>query len=283
MDKVKQFFKKIGYSDVLAKLEAEDSDPIQLAEDFTTEFTDVIKSKIPGGVTKEEEEKIYKKIRSSLFQKLKTGLTLADIGNVKDYEDVDGFVKAVSSELETRATQGDADIRQKLSQLTEKYNSTVEELEATKHTLTEKENEFVTYREGLEKEIKAERKFNDKISTVQFGVSEAIQNDYKRMWWDQVRGNMVVGEDGSITDKDGQYIIIDGRKVSTLDEWVDRQVESRGLSKKNNGQPAGSFSTGGRVDAELSKWIEDARKQGVSEETIKRYVDNRPTKPESAT
>ena len=283
MDKVKQFFKKIGYSDILAQLESEDSDPMQLAEDFTTEFTDVIKSKNPGGVTKEEEEKIYKKIRSSLFQKLKTGLTLADVGNVKDYEDVDGFVKAVSAELETRSTQGDADVRKKLSQLTEKYNSTVEELETTKHTLTEKDNEFVTYREGLEKEIKAERKFNDKISTVQFGVSEAIQNDYKRMWWDQVRGNMIVGEDGSITDKDGQYIIIDGRKVSTLDEWVDRQVESRGLSKKNNGQPAGSFSTGGRVDAELSKWIEDARKQGVSEETIKRYVDNRPTKPEPAT
>lgn len=280
MDKVKQFFEKIGYSDILDKLKAEDSDPVQIAEDFNTEFTDVIKTKNPGGVSKEEEEKIFKKIRSSLFQKVKTRLALSEVGNVKEYDDVDNFVEAVKKEIEERSTQGDEQLREKLTQLTDKYNSSVSSLEELQGKLSEKENEFVTYREGLEQKIKAERIFNDKFSKVKFGVSDAIANDYKQMWWNEVENRMNIADDGAITDKDGQFIVIDGRKVSTIDEWIDRQVESRGLSKKNNGQPAGGFSDDAKVDAELRNWVEEARKEGISEETIKRYVENRKVKQE---
>jgi|SRR5690625_204234 len=280
MDKVKQFFEKIGYKDILEKLNADDSDPIQLAEDFTTEFTDVVKANNPGGVSKEEEEKIYKKVRSSLFQKVKTRLSLSDVGNVKDYENVDDFVEAVRKEVDEKSTQGDKELQEKLNTLTDKYNSSVSAMEELQNKLSQKENEFVTYRQGLEDKIKAERLFNDKFSKVQFGVSDAIANDYKKMWWGEVEGRMKIAEDGSITDKDGQFIVIDGRKVSTIDEWIDRQVESRGLSKKNNGQPAGGFSDNPKVDAELRQWVEEARKEGVSEETIKRYVENRQVKQE---
>lgn len=280
MDKVKQFFEKIGYKDILEKLNADDSDPIQLAEDFTTEFTDVVKANNPGGVSKDEEEKIYKKVRSSLFQKVKTRLSLSDVGNVKDYENVDDFVEAVRKEVDEKSTQGDKELQEKLNTLTDKYNSSVSAMEDLQQKLSQKENEFVTYRQGLESKIKAERIFNDRFSKVPFGVSDAIANDYKKMWWNEIDGRMIVAEDGSITDKDGQFIVIDGRKVSTIDEWIDRQVESRGLSKKNNGHPAGAFSDNPTVDSELRQWVEEARKEGISEETIKRYVENRQVKQE---
>ena len=282
MSKLRQFFSKIGYTDVFDKLESDESDVDQIAEAFQTEFKDVISTEIRKdfkGVSKDEEEAIYKKIKSSLFQKIKSGLKLSDVGNVKDYEDESSFIEAVKSEVGDREKAGDKELKLKFDALTEKYNTVVSDLEDVSGKLTEKENEFGEYKTNFERQVKTKSRFDKSLTGIEFGVSDAIVNDYKTMWWNQIKENYKVDPDtGELTDKDGQFVVEDKRKIGTLDEWVKVQIDSRGLGKQNNGRKAGEFTDGvSTPDASLNQKIEKARADGVSEEVIKTYVANRQT------
>ncbi len=283
MSKTKQFFSKIGYSDILDKLEADDADVDQIAEAFQNEYKDVITTEVKKetkGVSKEDEEAIYKKIKSSLFQKIKSGLKLSDVGNVKEYEDEAAFIEAVKDEVTEREKAGDKELKSKFDGLTEKYNDVVTNLEDVSGKLSAKENEFGEYKTKFEKQVKTKSRFDKSLTGIEFGVSDAIVNDYKTMWWNQIRENYQVDPDtGEITDKDGQFIVEDKRKIGTLDEWVKVQIDSRGLGKQNNGRKAGQFSEGTKAaDPSLNQDLEKAREEGVSEDVIKAYMANRQEK-----
>ena len=81
MDKIKTFFKKIGYADILGKLQDDETEVANIVDSFQTEFRDVIETELKGkGDDGVNEDEIYKKVKNSLFQKVKTGLKLSDIG-----------------------------------------------------------------------------------------------------------------------------------------------------------------------------------------------------------
>src|SRR5680860_270364 len=143
MDKIKTFFKKIGYTDILDKLQDEETEIADIVDSFQTEFRDVIETELKGkGDDKVNEDEIYKKVKNSLFQKVKTGLKLSDVGNVKDYEDDSKFIEAVKSEVSEREKQGDEALKTKYEDLVDKHNSTVDEIDQLTGKLNERDEEF---------------------------------------------------------------------------------------------------------------------------------------------
>ncbi len=277
MDKIKEFFQKIGYADIFDKIEKEDSDVEEIATSFKGEFEDVLSADLKKRFGKDKEDDIYKKVKNSLFQKLKTGLKLSDVGNVKEYDDESEFIKAINAEVSEREKSGDKEFKTKFESLTEKYNSSVSDLESTTGKLTKKEKEFDTFQSTLENKIKAKSLLQDELSGIKWGVNPAIVKDYHHQWWNEIDTKLKVDpETGSITDKDGGFIVEDNRKIGTLKEWISNKVKSRGLESQNNGRPAGGFVEGTKTDdPELQTWVKEAKEAGMSEDTIDRYMKNR--------
>src|SRR5680860_97198 len=280
MDKIKTFFKKIGYTDILDKLQDEETKISDIVDSFQTEFRDVIETELKDkGDDGVNEDEIYKKVKNSLFQKVKTGLKLSDIGNVKDYEDDSKFIDAVKTEVSEREKQGDEALKTKYEAMVDKHNSTVDEIDQLNGKLNKKDEEFSTYKTNFENEIQTKNAYDQLFDAYEFGVSDVIKNDYKKNWWNELKNDYKYDPDSKkITDKDGQFIVVDKRKIDTLDELLKYKIQSRGLEKQNNGRPAGKFSGNGSTasdDREIQQWADTARKGGVSDDVINRYIKNR--------
>lgn len=291
MDKLKQWFDELGYSEIFDKLNSDDEGVkvTDLVASFKNEQKDIHKSMFAeefSGISKEKEQEIYKKQRNSLFQKFKSTLGLTEIGNVKDYEDDGEFFKAVKGEVEGRSQAGDSELKTKYEEIVGKYNESISLIEQRDEKINDLNNNFEAFKSDFEYKMNTRNVFNREFDNLQFGVSKPVVQDYKRWWEDDILENVkVVDFDrGVITKKDGTAVLDPDthRRIDTLGEYLAMKVDKRGIGKKSNGEPDGGddVTFGGGSDAERTKKrevIQMAKEQGLDtskDSDITQFLEN---------
>jgi hypothetical protein len=244
---MEEFLKALGVSsNIIEDAKKDGANFKELAKQFKDDQREIIATDLRKEIEADLKEKInadaLKATQNSLKTKLnrELGLNLTNIREI-DFEE---FVTKAKEAVDGIKTSVDGDTK-KVDELNTKLLNAFEEIESYKTKLTDKEKEVEATLKAERAKLNAESYISKTYSAIKWVGDENLKNTVKfaqDTLRNEIHNNYVVGDDGSLKNKDGSPVIKDKDTiVRTLEDYITSRVSELNLVEQNtartNGRP----------------------------------------------
>jgi hypothetical protein len=238
-----ELLKKVGFTAAqIEEAQKEGADLTKIGDDYLADRKDVMAATLRPEIEKELKESInaaaLKSTQESVKTKLNRELGLG-ITNLKAVEFEEFLTKAKES-IDQIKDSMTADEKKRIQDLTSKYTDALEQSEALKKQLSDKEVEVSSTLERERAKLHGEIHFNKALQDVEWGVENIRKDFYVDAFRKEALDKYLVDQDGNIKNTDGTPVVKDGNAiVRTMKEWVEDKVNAHQLKKANDARSAG--------------------------------------------